>query len=107
MRTDAKSNEISAIPELLRLLELEGCIVTLDAMGCQKDIDSLIRDGGGDYVLALKANHGNLHHELEGLWAIGLGNGFANRAYRYHETLDEDAHGRREWRRYWLIEVPG
>ena len=55
---DGKSNEIAAIPELLETLHLEGCIVTLDAMGCQKDIAAQIRAKGADYLLVLKANHG-------------------------------------------------
>jgi predicted transposase YbfD/YdcC len=55
---DSKSNEIVAIPELLETLHLEGCIVTLDAMGCQRDIAERIRDKGADYLLVLKANHG-------------------------------------------------
>src|SRR5918996_5932493 len=56
-KTDRKSNEITAIPELLRLLAIKGCIVTIDAMGCQTAIASQIRDQGGDYLLALKGNH--------------------------------------------------
>src|SRR5215207_9653914 len=55
---DGKSNEIAAIPELLDTLHLDGCIVTLDAMGCQKDIAAKIRNGDADYLLVLKANHG-------------------------------------------------
>ncbi len=55
---DGKSNEITAVPELLDTLHLNGCIVTLDAMGCQKDIAAKIRDGDADYLLVLKANHG-------------------------------------------------
>ena len=55
---DCKSNEIVAVPELLETLHLEGCIVTLDAMGCQKDIAAQIRAKGADYLLVLKANHG-------------------------------------------------
>jgi predicted transposase YbfD/YdcC len=57
---DDKSNEITAIPKLLRLLDLEGCIVTIDAMGCQKTIAGDIREQGADYVLELKKNHGHL-----------------------------------------------
>ena len=65
LKTEDKSNEIKAIPELLRLLEIEGCIVTIDAMGCQKDIARQIVDQRGDYVLALKGNQGTIH---EGVW---------------------------------------
>jgi len=58
VKTEAKSNEITAIPELLKLLEVKGCIVTIDAMGCQKAIAADIIERGGDYVLALKSNQG-------------------------------------------------
>ncbi len=61
---DQKSNEITAIPELLRLLEFSGAIVTLDAMGCQKEIAGQIREGGGDYVLAVKRNQPTLHERV-------------------------------------------
>ena len=60
-----KSNEIKAIPELLRVLKLEGCIVTKDAMGCQKDIAANIIDRHADYVLALKGNHATVHDEVK------------------------------------------
>src|SRR4028119_1485728 len=61
VKVDEKSNEITAIPELLKRLQLQGCIVTIDAMGCQKDIARKITEAGADYCLALKANHGTLH----------------------------------------------
>src|SRR5262252_4875500 len=57
IKTDTKSNEITAIPELLQLLAIKGCIVTIDAMGCQTAIAEQIRNQGGDYLLALKSNH--------------------------------------------------
>ena len=60
-----KSNEITAIPELLELLVFQGCIVTIDAIGCQKDIASQIIDGQADYILALKGNQGNLQEQTE------------------------------------------
>src|ERR687898_3312907 len=63
---DGKSNEITAIPELLDTLHLDGCIVTLDAMGCQKDIAARIRAKGADYLLALKANHGRAFEAVRG-----------------------------------------
>ena len=63
--TEAKSNEITAIPELLEVLMLKGCIVTIDAMGCQKKIAQQIIDQGGDYVLALKGNQSTLASEVE------------------------------------------
>ena len=63
-RTEEKSNEITAIPALLALLALKGCIVTIDAMGCQKAIAKQIRQGKGDYVLAVKDNHASLHEAI-------------------------------------------
>lgn len=64
LKVDDKSNEITAIPQLLRTLELSGCIVTLDAMGCQKNIAKEIKEADADYVLALKGNHQTVHHEV-------------------------------------------
>jgi DNA-binding NarL/FixJ family response regulator len=65
VKTDEKSNEITAIPALLALLELRGCIVTKDAMGCQREIAEKIREQGADYVLAVKANPKELHEAIE------------------------------------------
>jgi predicted transposase YbfD/YdcC len=62
---DDKSNEITAIPQLIRVLVLKGCIVTIDAMGCQTDIAKLIVEAEADYVLALKANQGTLHQQVQ------------------------------------------
>jgi predicted transposase YbfD/YdcC len=67
--TDQKSNEITAIPELLRLLDLKGCLVTTDAMGCQGDIAAGIITRGGDYLLAVKGNQGNLYRDIKALFA--------------------------------------
>ena len=64
-RTSAHSNEITAIPELLRVLELKGCLVTIDAMGCQKDIARQVVQGGAGYLLAVKANQGELHENIK------------------------------------------
>ena len=66
-RTEAKSNEITAIPELLRLLDVSGCIVTIDAMGCQKEIAQTILDRGADYLLAVKENQGRLYEDIRDL----------------------------------------
>src|SRR5205085_9187427 len=62
---DGKSNEITAIPKLLELIDVSGAIVTIDAMGCQKEIAAKIIDKGGDYVLALKGNQESLHNDVE------------------------------------------
>ncbi len=64
---DEKSNEITAIPRLLALLDIENCIITLDAMGCQKQIAKQIVQNKADYVLALKGNHSSMQSELEAL----------------------------------------
>ena len=66
VKTDQKSNEITAIPRLLELLELNGCIVTIDAMGCQKEIAQGILDRGADYLLAVKENQGRLYQVVPG-----------------------------------------
>src|SRR5712671_5022080 len=62
--TDAKSNEITAVPKLLEMLSLKGCIVTVDSLNCQRDIAQQIVDQGGDYALALKGNQGTLHADV-------------------------------------------
>jgi predicted transposase YbfD/YdcC len=100
VKTEAKSNEITAIPALLQLLELHGCIVTLDAMGCQKDIARQITRQEADYVLALKANHPTAYEEVSTFLDTAVAEGFGRYPYDYHETLDGD-HGRLEVRRVW------
>jgi len=100
VKTREKSNEITAIPELLTLLELEGCIVTIDAMGCQKTIAGKIIDKGADYVLGLKGNQSALHEEVEFFFQDCLRSNFKDVVHDYHETIDGD-HGRIETRRYW------
>ena len=77
MKTEAKSNEITAIPQLLEMLELSGCIVTIDAMGCQKNIAQGIVDRGADYLLAVKENQGQLYQDVRDLFEAGgeLGHG--------------------------------
>ena len=100
--TDAKSNEITAIPELLEVLLLKGCIVTIDAMGCQKKIAQQIRDQGGDYVLALKGNQGTLADEVEEAFIDADAKDYEGMVTDYHET-SERGHGRVETRRYWTL----
>ena len=90
--TDEKSNEITAIPALLKLLSLEGCIVTIDAMGTQRDIAKQIVDQTGDYVLALKGNQGTLHADVK-LLMEDVG----RPETPFHRTVDAD-HGRIETR---------
>lgn len=72
VKVDEKSNEITAIPELLKVLSLNGCIVTIDAMGCQKEIVKQIREQGGDYVITLKKNQSGLYQRVEALFKEAL-----------------------------------
>ena len=98
-----KSNEITAIPVLLRQLSLSGCIVTIDAMGTQKDITKHIVDDDGDYVLALKNNHATLRKAVEQIFAPTLANELPQIQPHFSETV-EKGHGRTEVRRYWKID---
>ena len=102
VRTEDKSNEIKAIPELLKLLEIKGCIVTIDAMGCQKEIARQIVDHEADYVLALKGNQGNLHKDIALFFEHAQQCEFRDIAHQSYETTDGD-HGRVEVRRYVTI----
>jgi len=102
---DEKSNEITALPALLNLLMLKGCIVTIDAMGCQTAIAQTIIDWEADYVLALKENHDTVYHEVVHLFADAHATGFADYDHDAAETVD-GGHGRVEIRRYWTISDP-
>jgi len=100
VKVDDKSNEITAIPELLRLLELKGCLVTIDAMGCQRGIAHAIVDAGADYLLAVKGNQETLADDVEQEFKHAQAQGFAHMDHLYFETL-EKGHGRIEKRQYW------
>jgi predicted transposase YbfD/YdcC len=101
-----KSNEITAIPELLRALELAGCIVTIDAMGAQKQIAREIIEADADYVLALKGNHERLHEEVATFLLDARQRGFKKVPHRFLESVEKE-HGRIETRRYWITEEIG
>jgi predicted transposase YbfD/YdcC len=103
LKTEEKSNEITAIPELLGMLDIEGGIVTIDAMGCQKEIAEKIVDKKADYVLALKENHRILYKEVEEFFEKGREKSFEGVKHDYYETT-EKGHGREEIRRYWQTE---
>ena len=107
--TEAKSNEITAIPQLLAFLHLKGCIVTIDAMGCQTKIAEQIKAQDGDYVLALKGNQGTLAAEVEEAFVSADAKDYAGMDSQRLETV-ERGHGRVEVRRYRtlgdLAEVP-
>jgi predicted transposase YbfD/YdcC len=102
---DGKSNEITAIPALLELLDLHGALVTIDAMGCQKAIAEQITARDGDYVLAVKDNQPTLHEDVHQVFVQGLEDDFADVEHRSHTTT-EQGHGRTETRRYHLVKVP-
>lgn len=97
--TEAKSNEITAIPKVLEMLELKGCIVTIDAMGCQKAIVKDIVAQGGDYALALKGNQSTLAQAVEELFIDADAADYAGWSMDSYETIDR-GHGRVERRRY-------
>lgn len=96
-----KSNEITAIPQLLRLLELHGALVSVDAMGCQKEIARRIRDSGGDYLLAVKDNQPTLNADVQAAFTLDL---------RQHDhdlfVTEETSHGRYEKREYTVLYDP-
>ena len=104
-KTDEKSNEITAIPELLSRLALQGCIVTIDAIGCQTTIAQQIIQQEADYVLALKGNQGTLHQDVESLFAYACEKEFQDIDHHTYQTV-EKGHGRVEIRRYWTISDP-
>ena len=101
---DEKSNEITAIPELLRLVDIKGAIITIDAMGTQKAIAAQIVDGGADYVLALKGNQETLHQEVIDYIDEQQRRTFVGVTVRRHQT-EEKGHGREERRSYLHMEV--
>jgi len=105
VKVEDKSNEITAIPELLRVLALQGCIVTIDAMGCQTEIAALIIDQKADYLLALKANHGRLYQEVERLFRDALNDPTQAIPYQTSRTANK-GHGRLEIRQCWTISDP-
>jgi predicted transposase YbfD/YdcC len=101
-KVNEKSNEITAIPELLRVLDLAGAVVSIDAMGCQTAIAAQIVEQQGDYVLALKGNQGNLFEDVAQLFDYARQQQFRDIEHDYYQT-QEQAHGRRELRRYWVM----
>jgi predicted transposase YbfD/YdcC len=103
-RVDAKSNEITAVPVLLKLLNLKGTVVTLDAMGTQTAIATQIKQAEGDYVLALKGNQGTLSRAVETWFEQAEASGWVGIDYDYHETM-ESAHHRIETRQVWTVPV--
>ena len=106
LATDAKSNEITAIPRLLKLLDLDGAVVTIDAAGCQKKIAEQIVKQGGDYILQLKGNQGGLYDETVMLFEQCLRDDCYGIAYATAATTN-GGHGRIEQRRIWATSEVG
>lgn len=104
-KVDDKSNEITAIPELLDLLNVSGCIVTIDAMGTQKKIAQKIRDRKADYVLSLKGNQGKLLQDVEDWFAHADQVGFTGMIHDHHKTVDK-GHGRIDIRECHTVSDP-
>lgn len=102
---DAKSNEITAIPKLLQMLEIAGSLVTIDAMGCQVEIARTIVAAKADYCLAVKGNQPTLFEGIKRHFEVHFANDFADTPVRRHET-SEKGHGREEHRYYFICPVP-
>ncbi len=105
VKVDEKSNEITAIPELLDLLDIAGCLITIDAMGCQKAIATKIHEKKGQYVLALKRNHPGFISDIELFLEHAIANNFEDLVTSVCTTLGKD-HGRIETREYRLVDLP-
>jgi len=105
VKVDDKSNEITAIPQLLEALEVAGCIVTIDAIGCQTEIAEKIIEREANYVLALKENQGNLYEDVVHLFDDLEGSQYKAYAFDYDKTVNKD-HGRIEIRECWTISDP-
>jgi len=103
--TDEKSNEITAIPQLLDMIDLEGAVVTIDAAGCQKNIAAQIVQGKGNYVLALKGNQGKLYDDVRFVLDSHMQDDFAGCPVSRHIEV-EQGHGRLEARTYYQITAP-
>ena len=106
VKVNEKSNEIVAIPALLDMLAIEGAVVTIDAMGCQRDIAARIIGKKADYILALKGNQGTLREDVEVFANEQKTKGFADTKISAHQTVDAD-HGRIETRNYTVIHDVG
>jgi predicted transposase YbfD/YdcC len=104
IKVNDKSNEITAIPELIDALDLTNCIVSIDAMGCQKQIATHIRAKDADYALALKKNQERLFTDVHTLFERSLSALPMQPCLDYYETINQ-AHGRREIRRYWTTDA--
>jgi predicted transposase YbfD/YdcC len=105
VKVDDKSNEITAIPELLKMLDIQGCIVSIDAIGTQKEIISTILEQGGDYLLTVKRNQGILYDQIDLAFSVDCKNEFKDTPYDYAKKV-EKSHGRIETRECWVTSDP-
>lgn len=103
MKVDGKSNEITAMPRLIKMMDVKGSVITADALNCQKEIAATIVDEGADYVLALKGNHQSLYEDVKLYFETSLSDGFEEK----HQSCAENdcGHGRIETRRYYVVKV--
>lgn len=104
-RVEEKSNEITAVPELLKTLFIKGCVVTVDALNCQKEIAQTIIERGADYVFALKGNHPQLHREVMEWFAWAKARQFRDIEHTFCQTVSK-GHGRREIRQCYALADP-
>jgi len=104
-KVDEKSNEITAIPELLKILSISGCIVTIDAMGTQTNIAKTIREAHADYILSVKDNQGHLFEDIATLFAVDQAQNFKYASFEYKKTVNK-GHGRIEVRECWSTSNP-
>jgi len=104
-KVDEKSNEITAIPELLKILSIAGCIVTIDAMGTQTNIAKTIREANADYILSVKENQGHLFEDISTLFAVDQAQNFKYASFEYKKTLNK-GHGRIDVRECWTTSNP-
>ena len=105
MKVDGKSNEITAMPQLMKLMDIRGSVITADALNCQKDIAEQVIEQGGDYVLAVKSNQPSLHDDVRLFFEDALAEGF-DVAHRCCSSEDW-GHGRAETRKCWAVSVEG
>jgi predicted transposase YbfD/YdcC len=104
-KVDEKSNEITAIPELLKILAISGCIVTVDAIGTQTNIAKTVIEAGADYVLSVKENQGHLYEDISTLFAVDQAQNFKYAAFDYEKTTNK-GHGRMDIRECWSTSNP-
>jgi predicted transposase YbfD/YdcC len=104
-KVNEKSNEITAIPELLKILSIKGCIITIDAIGTQTKIAKAIISAGADYLLSVKENQGHLYQDVSWLFEYDQKNKFKNTSYDHEKTVNK-GHGRIEIRECWSISDP-